>query len=168
MDTATLTQLYKRWRKPIRQWLNNGGRGLNAADCDDIAQEVFERLLRYDNDVLIGNPQGYLFTIAKNAASEKLELCAYKKPHMPVHLMGTEWSEFIESWTPEDDAERESRARQMNDIISKMPPQRQQVLMMHTKKDLTYKQIAAQADISDRQVLRELCKAYATLRAALL
>src|SRR5688572_6915454 len=61
--------LFRRWRKPLRQWLSHRS-GIKSADLDDLVQEVFLRLLRYSTAEVIGNPQGYLFRIAHNVATE--------------------------------------------------------------------------------------------------
>ena len=50
-------------------------------DIDDLAQEVFLRLLRYSDDIAVDNPQGYLFRIAANVANEWRERSRVRKPH---------------------------------------------------------------------------------------
>ena len=75
-----LVTWFKRWRKPIRQWLSHRS-SVPSADLDDLAQEVFLRLLRYSDDVAIDNPQGYLFRIAANVANEWQERARHRKPH---------------------------------------------------------------------------------------
>jgi len=75
-----LVAWFKRWRKPIRQWLSHRS-SVPTADLDDLAQEVFLRLLRYSDDVAIDNPQGYLFRIAANVANEWQERARHRRPH---------------------------------------------------------------------------------------
>src|SRR4029450_9475900 len=67
--THRLVAWFKRWRTPIRQWLSHRS-SVPTADLDDLAQEVFLRLLRYSDDVAIDNPQGYLFRLGANGAHE--------------------------------------------------------------------------------------------------
>ncbi len=46
--------------------------GARSGDLDDIAQEVFLRLLRYERTEQAEHPQAYLFTIASNVAADGL------------------------------------------------------------------------------------------------
>jgi len=64
-----LISWFQRWRRPIRYWLSSRS-SVPAAEIDDLAQEVFLRLLRYSDDIAIDNPQSYLFRIASNVANE--------------------------------------------------------------------------------------------------
>ncbi len=47
-----------------------GHGAVSGADVNDVAQEVFLRLLRYDRAELIEYPQAYLFKMAANVANE--------------------------------------------------------------------------------------------------
>ena len=53
------------WRAPLRKFLMGHG-AVSGADVNDVAQEVFLRLLRYDRAELIEYPQAYLFKMASN------------------------------------------------------------------------------------------------------
>src|SRR5262245_30122545 len=75
-----LASWFQEWRRPIRHWLSRRS-SVPAADLDDVAQEVFLRLLRYGDDVIVDNPQGYLFRIAANVASEWRERARMRRPH---------------------------------------------------------------------------------------
>ncbi len=57
-------QWFKDWRKPVRQWLSRRA-AVPAAELDDLAQEVFLRLLRYSEKTAVENPLGYLLRIAR-------------------------------------------------------------------------------------------------------
>ena|SRR2546427_7067363 len=55
-----LADWFRQWRSPLRKFLLRRG-SVPASDLDDIAQEVFLRLMRYDRTELIEHPQAYLF-----------------------------------------------------------------------------------------------------------
>jgi DNA-directed RNA polymerase specialized sigma24 family protein len=59
---------FRQWRLPLRKFLL-GRVGVPAADIDDVAQEVFLRLVRYERAELIEQPQAYLFRMATNVAA---------------------------------------------------------------------------------------------------
>jgi DNA-directed RNA polymerase specialized sigma24 family protein len=75
-----LISWFQRWRRPIRYWLSSRS-SVPAAEIDDLAQEVFLRLLRYSDDIAIDNPQSYLFRIASNVANEWRERAVRRQPH---------------------------------------------------------------------------------------
>lgn len=154
---------FKRWRKPIRQWLSHR-ENIKAADLDDLAQEVFVRLLRYSDDVAIDNPQGYLFRIAANVANEWEERARNRKLH-DADLLDELIAESTEE--PEVIKEEEDEAQFITDAVMKLPPRQQEVLLLSVASGMTYKQIAVYKKISNRVVLRDLTRAYATLRISL-
>ena len=64
-----LSDWFRQWRSPLRKFLRSRG-AIRAADLDDVAQEVFLRLMRYERVELIENPQAYLYKMASNVAAE--------------------------------------------------------------------------------------------------
>ena len=154
---------FKRWRKPIRQWLSHRS-SVPTADLDDLAQEVFLRLLRYSDDVAIDNPQGYLFRIAANVANEWQERARHRKPH------DDSWLEDLQvdfSDEPENAIAREVAHQYMQDAVNKLPRRQREVLLLHVNEGLTYKQIAERQGLTYRVILRDLTRAYSQLRAQL-
>src|SRR6202050_5981982 len=74
----------------------------SPADIDDIAQEVFLRLLRYDRSELIDYPQAYLFKIASNVSAEWAMRSSCRMPHH------SEWlTELVDTLSPEVEIERD-------------------------------------------------------------
>jgi RNA polymerase sigma factor (sigma-70 family) len=149
----------KRWRKPIRSWLNR--QGIPGMDVDDLAQEVFIRLLRYPPDEVVENPAGYLFRIAANVASEYRQLSRVRKTHDESWLDDLPIDPAYES---ESILEREQTNRMLQAVIDTLPSRQRQILFMHVYDRLTYKQIGAELGLTYRTVLRDLTRAYAYLR----
>lgn len=156
-------QWFKDWRKPVRHWLSRRA-SVPAAELDDLAQEVFLRLLRYSEKTAVENPLGYLLRIAGNVASEWRERARVSKPHD---------QEWLEDLLIEPDQEPEnsvSQARSDANVqaaVDKLPPRQRQVLMLRVNEGLTYKQIAERLELSPRVVLRDLSRAYSQLRTRL-
>lgn len=158
-----LVTWFKRWRKPIRQWLSHRS-SVPTADLDDLAQEVFLRLLRYSDDVAIDNPQGYLFRIAANVANEWQERARHRRPH------DDSWLEDLQvefSDEPENAIAREVAHQYMHEAVDKLPRRQREVLLLHVNEGLTYKQIAERQGLTYRVILRDLTRAYSQLRAQL-
>src|SRR5215475_6664871 len=75
-----LTAWFSQWRTPLRKFLIRKG-AVRSADLDDVAQEVFLRLLRYDRAELIEHPQAYVFKMASNVAAEWAIRARHVRPH---------------------------------------------------------------------------------------
>jgi RNA polymerase sigma-70 factor (ECF subfamily) len=158
-----LVAWFKRWRKPIRQWLSHRS-SVPTADLDDLAQEVFLRLLRYSDDVAIDNPQGYLFRIAANVANEWQERARHRKPHDDSWLEDLQVESNDE---PENTIARQVAREYMQEAVNKLPRRQREVLLLHVNEGLTYKQIAERQGLTYRVILRDLTRAYSQLRMQL-
>ena len=158
-----LIEWFGKWRKPIRSWLRNRA-SVPPGDIDDLAQEVFLRLLRYSDDIAVDNPQGYLFRIAANVANEWRERSRVRKPHDDSWLEELQ----IESGDEPENAFAKTRANEyVQAAVDRLPPRQREVLLLHVNEGLTYKQIAQQRGLTYRIVLRDLTRAYSALRMQL-
>jgi len=82
----SLSDWFRRWRSPLRKFLV-GRTGVPAADVDDVAQEVFFRLMRYEKTELIEHPRAYLFKMATNVVTEWAIRARNRQPHGPQWLI---------------------------------------------------------------------------------
>lgn len=160
-----LVPLFKRWRKPLRQWLSRRPEIPNVL-LDDLAQEVFARLLRYNGNLEdIENPQGYVFRIAANIANEWAERAVVRKTH--VGIESREFDDFERATAgdnPEDQEGQDMAKELIRAAVDALPRRQRQLIELHIWENLTYKQIAEQQKLTYRIVLRDLTRAYTTLR----
>jgi len=150
-------QLFRRWRSPLRKlWF------LTESDLDDVAQEVFLRLLRYNNADLIEHPQAYLLRMAANVLGEWTLRSQHRHPH------DARWLEDLQAESdPECEAARESAHGQLREALATLPQRQQEVLRMHFGEGLTRAQISERLETSERTVKRDLINAYGKLRIVL-
>jgi RNA polymerase sigma factor (sigma-70 family) len=162
VKTQRISGWFQRWQKPIRRFLRARGRRLSDHDLDDIAQEVFLRLLRYDSAELIANPQGYLFTIAANVATE-WSVRAYRRwPH------SADWLEEISFDDPAEVAvASEWTEHQLLEALTGLSPRAREILRLYFDEELTHAEIASQLGVSRRIVKRDLIASYERLRTEL-
>ncbi|MBM0108663.1 RNA polymerase sigma factor [Steroidobacter sp. S1-65] len=154
---------FGRWRKPIRSWFSSRA-SVPRAEVDDLAQEVFLRLLRYSDDVAVENPQGYLFKIAANVANEWRDRSRVRQPHDRSWLDELQ----IDPSDQPDNAMFQSRvSNHLQSAVDQLPQRQREVLLLHVNEGLTYKQIADRLGVTYRIVLRDLTRAYASLRMQL-
>src|SRR5262245_40851767 len=98
---------FRQWNAPLRKFLR-GKRVVPAADLDDVAQEVFLRLLRYERAELVENPQAYLYKMAANVSAEWAIRSRQTRPH------GSAW---LTALTSDDDPERSVSRGQLEDEV---------------------------------------------------
>jgi RNA polymerase sigma factor (sigma-70 family) len=152
---------FRRWRAPLRKYLNNRW-SVDASDVDDVAQEVFLRLVRYNNMDLIEHPQAYLFKMAANVAGE----WAMRSRHRYLH--DARWLGDLHAESdPEHEVAREAAHRQLRRALAGLPPRQREVLRLLYGEGFTRAQIAEHLSISERIVKRDLINAYCRLRAVL-
>lgn len=158
-----LTAWFEIWRASMRRWVSSRS-SIQPADLDDVAQEVFLRLLRYSDDAVVEHPQSYLFRIATNVVNEWRERARNSLPHDDVWLADLQIEPENE---PESSLEQTLVNAKVRHAVSRLPPRQREVLLLHIKDDLTYKQIAAKLKLTPRIVRRDIARAYAQLRGEL-
>ena len=152
---------FRRWRAPLRKFLSTRW-SLNASDFDDVAQEVFLRLLRYDNSELIEHPQAYLFKMASNVAGEWALRSRHRHPHDARWLV-----DLCATSDPEREVAQQSANEQLRRAIASLPPRQREVVRLHFGEGLPRAQIAERLETSERIVKRDLINAYSSLRTVL-
>ena len=131
-------------------------------DAQDVSQEVYLRLLRVPEDRVIEHPRAYLFRVAANVVND--------------------WragQKVFETWAPEDldqvqgpedcDADYDDRQReaQVKHAVELLPARCRAALLLSAQHGLTYREIAAHLEVSERMVKRYIVQAYARLRQQL-
>lgn len=156
-DALSPADYFKRYYKPVCRWLNK--QNVRGLDIDDLAQEVFVRLLRYPSKDVVENSAGYIFTIASNVAHEWRRLSRNRRAHS---------AEWLEDLVVEDpvmaELDQESINQYVDVMLDKLPPRQREYLVLHAIDKMTYKEIAKLKSTTYRSVLRQLTKAYSHIR----
>jgi RNA polymerase sigma-70 factor (ECF subfamily) len=156
-----LAKWFRELRQPLRRFLS-ARRGVAHADLDDVAQEVFLRLLRFNSADRITEPKAYLFKMAANVATEWSMRSRHRQPH------DSQWlSELLAEGALEDDLQRAERDAEISRALGALPPRAQAILRLHFGDGLAHAAIAERLLVTRRIVKRELIRAYAELRVAL-
>ncbi|MEZ5531436.1 MAG: sigma-70 family RNA polymerase sigma factor [Steroidobacteraceae bacterium] len=158
---SRLAAWFGHWAKPLRQHLALRGR-LSPADADDVAQEVFLRLLRYERSELVSHPQAYLFKIAANVLSEWSTRARWKQPH------ASEWlGDLADERDPAHELAQADAHFNLRSAIAALPGRARDILRLHYEEGLTHESIAQRLGVTRRIVNRDLMRAYADLRIAI-
>ena len=156
-----LTDWFRQWRVPLRRFLV-GRAGLHAADVEDVAQEVFLRLMRYEKGELVDHPQAYLYKVAANVATEWSIRARNRQPHDQKWL-----AELIDREQPESQLERSQLEDEIERALNTLTPYQRKVLKLYFVDQMAYAEIAAHLGESVRSVTRQFRKSYDKLRREL-
>jgi len=158
-----LVEWFRQWRLPLRRFLI--GRGMvPASDLDDVAQEVFLRLMRYGRTELIEHPQAYLYRMASNVAAE----WAIRGRH--ARALEPEWVSWLateEGTNPAQEADQLELQDEIERALRALTLQQREVLKLQFYASLNRRQIAERTGLSERSVKRTLARGYARLRQEL-
>jgi RNA polymerase sigma factor (sigma-70 family) len=158
---SELFDRFRTWRGPLRKVLLSRG-SLPASDLDDVGQEVFLRLLRYQNADLIEHPQAYLFKMASNVAGEWAMRAQRRHPHDAQWL-----AELRATSQPDRELEQEAARADLHAALERLPARQREVLRLSFGEGLGRADIARQLKVSERVVKRDLLHAYQRLRTEL-
>ena len=156
-----LAEWFQEWHQPLRRFLRRRGAG-SVADIEDIAQEVFLRLLRYDRSDLIDHPQAYLYKIAANVSAEWATRSSRSLPHSAEWLV-----ELVDAFNPETAAGHGAAEAELQRAIAALPSRQREILRLHFGEGMTHEEITKHLDLTRRMVKRDLARAYAALRVSL-
>lgn len=160
-SSSRLAQWFHLWRDPLRRFLSS--RGVNrVADLDDVSQEVFLRLLRYESREVVEHPKAYLYKVAANVAAE----WAMRARHRFEHS-----SRELDTVAVEDNLDETfDGAVVQNEIkraMSTLSPRQCDILRLYYEEGLDQNEVALRLGISYRVVRREFEKSYIKLRREL-
>src|SRR5688572_4301727 len=127
--------------------------------AQDLAQEVYLRLLRMDDLQLIRNPKAFVIRLAAHAAHEWRMLARNRMQHSDESL-----TELIaEGADPAESLERDVRINELNRVLATLSPKCQAVLLMHKRDGMTYQEIAAELHLSIAMVKKYLARGLAVI-----
>lgn len=156
-----ISDWFRQWRSPLRRFLA-GRLRVPSADVDDLAQEVFLRLMRYDTAELIDHPQAYLYKVASNVAAEWTIRARNQRPHDSKWL-----AELVDPSQPEAPVLEATVRAEVRQGLRTLTPQQRNLLDLYFTNGLSHAQIAAERGESLRSIRRQFAKSYEKLRREL-
>lgn len=125
--------------------------------AEDLAQEVYLRLLRFADQELVQSPENYLYRVAFNVLHE----FRLHQRRNPVQFDSTTVAE-LESMLPDDAPtseqvyEQHDREDQLEAVLAKLPPMQRAVFLLAVRHDLPHEEIATRLGISLHTVRKYL------------
>lgn len=155
----------------IAEWARHWNAGLTRflrrrlpqqIDAEDLAQEVYVRLLRVEKLEQIEEPQAYLYRVAINVAAEWRMRACHSKPHSADEL-----DALVAATTPETLLTEAEFSRQLDAALREMTPMVRAVIYLKLRDDMSHEEIAQHLGITTRMVRRLLTTAYTQLRTSI-
>lgn len=156
-----LSEWFRRWRSPLRKFLIGKG-AVRVADLDDISQEVFLRLLRYDSDEVIEHPQAYLQRVAANVAAEWAVRARHRLQHEPRWL-----DALVSEGSAEEFLDQSFVRGEIKRALMTLSPRERSILKLHFEEGQSYSEIAVHLGLTLRMVRRDFENSFRKLRAEL-
>jgi len=129
-----------------------------AADVQDLAQEVFLRLLRVNHHETIRSSEAYLYTIAFHVLHQHV----LRRSAMPEAVEITALIDEMES-APESDpatqAETQEQLEELQGALAHLSPKAQAVLLLHRRDGYSLEEIGTRLGVSRSMAAKYLSKA---------
>jgi len=159
-NKSLLMEWRQRWNGSLFRFLRRRVR--TAVDVQDLAQETYLRLLRANDLSEVRNPHGYLLQVAKHVA---LEWCDHQ-PH-PNSMVSLDEETLADERLPELELEARLSQKRLDQTLADLSPTLRAVLLLKFRDQRSCQEIAAELQITHRQVRRYLARGYERMRRAL-
>lgn len=167
LDTAATTpnfgaSLVQRYSGAVRKYFN---RRLNRIhDIEDLAQEVYLRLLRIDASTTVRKPLQFVYGMARHVLLDHRAATNQKEDFLREVGDSLDCAECASEMLvdrPEDQAIVE---QQLNEIVRGLPPIHAAILLLHERDGRSYEEVASHLRISVHTVKKYITEARARVR----
>jgi len=129
-------------------------------NAEDLAQEVYLRLLRFSDGDLVKQPQAYLYQVAFNV------LCEFKLQEKKQVVSFDSAAAAVvadklaaDSAPPEEALDRQTDERRLDAVLERLPPMQRAVFLLAIRHGLPHAEIARKLGISLHTVRKYLYRA---------
>lgn len=130
----------------------------NRTDADDLAQEVYVRMLRVGDAASIRDPQAYLFAVAGNLAKEQALLDRRRSLGIDVND-SVAVAQLSELPNFDHDLDHRERVKRLRVVLAQLPTKCRTVVMLQYRHGLKHEEVAEQLGISTHMVKKYLAQA---------
>jgi RNA polymerase sigma-70 factor (ECF subfamily) len=160
-NNELVRQLFMTYQGALRAYLYKRVR--RRADAEELAQEVYLRLLRVPDVTAILNPEAYLYAIAKNLVKEYALQQSRGGASVPPDDPGVQ-ERLSEFPSFPDEMDREQRIERLREILPQLSAKCLATVVLKFWHGLSYEEIAQRLDISPHTVKKHLSHALAHCR----
>lgn len=133
--------------------------GARREVADDVVQETYVRIARYDSEIIVAQPKALLLQIARNILRDQMRLAERRtRPSFQLGLMAQQ--------SNSGDAEQFEGVL-LQQIVRALPPSCRDVFVLTRFGGMSYAEIAALKKLSVKTVERRMSQALALCAASL-
>lgn len=136
----------------------------DGTQADDLAQEVYLRLLRSNRGLFIQDPRRYAIRVASNVAIEWARLARHQRPHLQETTLDSYEAPQV---SPEEQADLDQQLASVDKALAAMTPARRAAVLMRLRDGSTHAEIAARLGVSESMVYKHLTLGLDACRKAL-
>jgi RNA polymerase sigma factor (sigma-70 family) len=157
-----LTALYERFSGPLKRYFRSYR--LNAADVEDLAQEVFVRMAGCRRPAELHKPEAFVFTLAKNLVRDRARRLHTRAISRSVTLDDVELT--CRCPTPDRWLELAQQLAQVERTLASLKPNTRHAFLLHRVHGESHAAIALEMHVSVSMVEKHILSAATALRAA--
>jgi RNA polymerase sigma-70 factor (ECF subfamily) len=136
-------------------------RGVPSQEADDLVQEAFLRLERYERDHEVQSKEAFIMRAAANLTIDRARRAA-ANPVGPLGELNV--AEFAAPEAlPDEQAESRARLDHLQRGLAELPDQVRRILLLRRLDELSFKEIAALEGLSVSAVEKKVARATLTL-----
>jgi RNA polymerase sigma factor (sigma-70 family) len=156
----SLTALYVRFSGPLKRYFR--GYRLNAADVEDLTQEVFTRLAGPSGQTDLRKPEAFVFMLARNLVRDRARRLHTRALAQSVTLDDLDLS--CERPTPDRWLELTQQVTLVEQTLASLKPNTRHAFLRHRVHGDSYAAIALEMHVSVSMVEKHIMSAIHTLR----
>ncbi|WKA53137.1 RNA polymerase sigma factor [Planococcus shixiaomingii] len=129
--------------------------GASKEDAEDIVQDTAYKFILYIDSISHKNVESWLFRVAVNGYYDLYR----KRSRRQAITLKFNFQQLFEEFTPEEAVLQNERKQDVDDVLKKMKPKHQQLLILKYSLDLAIRDIAELYDMKEDSVKTTLYRA---------
>ncbi len=153
MDDILMDQKLYDYLKIVKNYLMK--MGASKEDAEDIVQDTAYKFILYIDSISHKNVEGWLFRVAVNGYYDLYR----KRSRRQAIALKFNFQQLFEEFTPEDAVLQNERKQDVDDVLKKLKPKYQQLLILKYSLDLSIRDIAKLCEMKEDTVKTTLYRA---------
>lgn len=135
----------------------------DAAEAEDLTQDVFARLSQRANDDPVENVEGYVFQVAANLLRDRFRR-EQVRPDIGLEGFADPSGRLVDEISPEREAMGREDYQRFVEAMDMLPERLRTVFILNRFEDMSGREIAAALGLSQRQIEKDISRVLAHLR----
>jgi len=138
----------------------------NDEDANDLAQEAFLRMHKFQQSRRLDNARAFLYKTANNLVVDQLRRARVHDKYLNFEMLPEQSDEENDKCAPsaERTVSAEQELNQLYKVVDQMPEKVRRAFLLHRGKDLSYPEIAIEMYVSTSMVEKYIIQALKILR----